>query len=225
VYEGTAKCHVIETDNKCTLDTNGNCIKRDSATLNYERCEFRINNIDSTKYFCKANPLSCDLTTDKAECNARPETENGQCHYFGTICLLIKVDEYCYINSEDKCVERSPGKLKSNEICVYNRNKFTCFKKEKQCSDFTDATCGNFTPDTKLCLNFNENGNGYCKEVQIDNRCSINENNECIGNSCTFDENRDKCYYKENSKGNNKGNEGSFMKLKEFMLLVLFFIF
>jgi hypothetical protein len=49
VYEGTAKCHVIETDNKCTLDTNGNCIKRDSATLNYERCEFRINNIDSTK--------------------------------------------------------------------------------------------------------------------------------------------------------------------------------
>lgn len=80
--------------------------------------------------------------------------------------------------------------LISFTICGLSNDKSYSENREKECYDYNNAICGNYTPEMKLCFNIDNSG---CKEVQIDNRCQINE---CTGNSCTFDENNDRCYYK-----------------------------
>lgn len=67
----------------------------------------------------------------------------------------------------------------------------------------------------KLCFKIGST----CKEVKVDAQCSMNENNECTGNSCQFDEKKDRCYYQNNN------NEGSLLKMSQIILLILFFIF
>ena len=46
----------------------------------------------------------------------------------------------------------------------------------------------------KLCFNLDGNG---CKEVKVDDKCTVDENNECKGDSCKFDENNVKWYYQK----------------------------
>ena len=221
VLSNPDKCYVIEIDNKCILN-DGNCEKKEGATLNsYEKCDFVINSQDRDKYFCKPTTINCGEydSTKQRECNAHPKTDNHQCHYFDS-CIDVTLDDYCHVDSNGECIEKRAGKLKSNEMCEFNSDNTLCSKREKKCEDYDDDTCGNYTPETKLCFNFNSNGGGNCKEVKIDSRCSINENNQCTGNSCTFDEVKDKCYYK----GSSKGNEGPSFKVKQFILLMLFFV-
>lgn len=47
----------------------------------------------------------------------------------------------------------------------------------------------------------------------------MNENNECTGNNCKFDEDKYgyRCYYQEES-------NGSLLRIKQFILLLLFFM-
>jgi len=215
------KCFVIEIDNKCTLNS-GDCQNKESATLNsYEKCDFVRNDQDGDKYFCKPTTKNCGDydNTKQTECNNHPETDNHQCFYFDH-CIEVHLDDYCHVDSNGICVEKSAGKLKSNEICEFSPDKRYCSKREKKCEDYNDANCGNYIPETKLCFNFNSDPAGHCKEVKIDSRCSINENNQCTGNSCSFDDDNDKCYYK----GSSKGNEGPSFKFKQFILLMLFFV-
>ena len=227
------KCYEIENDNNCILDNNKECVIKEDITLsNYEKCSFipKENNDDkdNEKYLCKKITKSCDdhnsdIDNKETNCNTHPRTDNNQCHYFSNSCLNITLDGNCYLDDTGSCVENGSGKLKSNEKCELSDDYLYCGKRELQCSDYDDPTCGDYKPEAeiKLCFNFNQDGSGNCKEVKVDDRCSIDENNECTGNSCIFDENKDRCYYKES----NKGNEGSLLKLKEFIILILFFVF
>ena len=102
-----------------------------------------------------------------------------------------------------------------NEICAFNADKSTCKKREKQCSDITDNTCGTYTPLSKLCFKFEEFDT--CKEVKVDSGCEINDKNECTGKNCSFDKDKNKCAKKDGS--------SSLLKFNSFMILILFFIF
>lgn len=87
------------------------------------------------------------------------------------------------MNSEGKCVENGSGKLSSNEICAFTgKSKSYCGKREKLCEDYNDSSYGNYSPEMKLCYLIKSS----CRKVKVDSQCSMNENNECTGNSCHF---------------------------------------
>ena len=87
------------------------------------------------------------------------------------------------MNSEGKCVENGSGKLSSNEICAFTgKSKSYCGKREKLCEDYNDSSCGNYSPEMKLCYLISSS----CGKVKVDSQFSMNENNECTGDIYTL---------------------------------------
>ena len=56
-----------------------------------------------------------------------------------------------------------------------------------------------------------------CKDIKVDSQSSINGNNEYTGDNCKFDEKKKRCYYQEES-------NGSLLRIKQFIFLMLFFM-
>ena len=202
--------HCIETDNYCTMNENV-CSKRTDVTEQpTKKCL-----INSDGVCAQTDKLCGEI--DVAQCNNVPRKDNQQCFHFTdeAECKTIIIDEYCYVNSDGECTNSK--KISQYEYCGFNTGKTECTIKEKKCEDYNDELCGKFNPETKLCFNF---GSG-CIEVQVDNRCKINEKNECVAKGsgqCGFDENNEKCYLKK--------SDGRYLtSLKYFLLLSLFLMF
>ena len=202
--------HCIETDNYCTMNENV-CSKRTDVTEQpTKQCLINSDGV------CAQTDKVCG-EIDVAQCNNVPRKDNQQCFHFTdeAECKTIIIDEYCYVNSDGECTNSK--KISQYEYCGFNTGKTECTIKEKKCEDYNDELCGKFNPETKLCFNF---GSG-CIEVQVDNRCKINEKNECVAKGsgqCGFDENNEKCYLKK--------SDGRYLtSLKYFLLLSLFLIF
>ena len=198
--------HCIKTDDYCTI-SEGTCKEKNTPNP-YKKCQLEGNLCAQTEKICN------EIDTDK--CNSAPRKTNSQCFYFGNrICNSIRIDEYCYVDTDGEC-KNLLKQLSQYEECAFNSGKTSCTKRDKECSDFNDDNCGNFTPESKLCFDF---GNG-CAEV--DNNCQINENNECVAKGsgqCTLDNNKQKCSFRNN-------NNGSMLStLKYALLLVCFFMF
>ena len=202
--------HCIKTDNYCTI-IDGTCEKKDGVTEQFNK---KCGIVDDE---CVQIDKTCGEIS-KEKCNTVPRKENQQCFNFDreNTCKTIDIDEYCYVNNEGKCVNSK--QISKYVECAFNSLKTQCKIRNIICDDFNDDNCGNFSPETKLCFNF---GNG-CKEVQIDSNCQINEKNECVaknsGNSCSFDEKKEKCVFKNNN------NESYLIKLNFFIILSLFFL-
>lgn len=206
-----SKCYEFKTDDKCSV-SNGQCGTKTGVTLSdYEKCFWNYNS-DEGKYSCEIGSKSCnEFNSNSNTCNNYPKTEKMQCYYSSSTCKTIYLDGNCYVNSTGYCVEDGTGKLSQYEICAFSDStKTSCGKKEKQCSDYSNDNCGDFTPEMKLCFYINSE----CKQVEVDSQCHIDENNECKGDSCKFDDNSDRCYYQK--------NESNLLKLKQFMLFILF---
>jgi len=221
-YYSGGNCYETEEDNYCVV-TNGGCQKRDNVNLNedYEKCF--IHQISANKYKCEKVQKDCSEITDQTKCNAVPEKDGKKCYYKSLTCKTLYLDEKCTMNQEGKCVENGSGKLTKYEICdiyenIYN-NYIDCLTREKLCSDYNDNECGGFTPQIKLCYKID----GSCEEVKVDEQCSMNEKNECTGDSCHFDdtENNYRCYYQKND----NGSKGSLLNISHIILLILFFVF
>ena len=122
------------------------------------------------------------------------------------------------MNSEGNCVENGSGKLSPNGMCYLedgDGDEIGCYKRVKLCSEIDANNCDSHSPEVKLCFNLYDH---YCQEIKVDSQCSINEKNECTGDKCQFDEDKDKCYYQEES-------NSSILRMKQFILLMLFFMF
>jgi hypothetical protein len=78
------------------------------------------------------------------------------------------------------------------------------------CSDIKDDSCDNYSEQGNKCVYFES----YCQEVEVDSQCSVNEKNECTGNGCSFDSEKEKCSY----------SNGSLLKIKRILSLALFFL-
>ena len=212
-YSYNNKC--IETDDFCIV-SGSNCIEKEgnNPTLTEkEKCAF-VTDEDSKITGCKKRNKLCDEYTKANECGNIPRTSDYQCFKFSSEnnCRNISLVGNCFVDNEGNCV--ASGNLGSNDICAFDDNsKRICRQREKLCSDIKDNSCNNYSPLTKLCFNIDSQG---CKEIKVDGQCKINENNECTGNNCYFDNNKDKCYY--------KNNEGYFLRLRQFLLFALFFI-
>ena len=216
-------CYKSATDNYCKL-TNGNCDKKEENSITqYEKCDKTLNNEKTTVTCHKRDLLCSDISTNECNSFIPKQGSNYECYYNSDFshCMKITSDGKCKVDkTKGDCVEVE-GKLGQDEICDSDEKYdddgkpyLTCFARKNQCSDFKDSNCGNFTPETKLCFNFNENpGSNYCQEVKIDSQCSINEENKCVGNGCSFDEGNKRCYYKNNNAG--------LLKLERFVLLAL----
>ena len=216
-YSGN--CREKEEDNYCSF-TNGECKKRENANINenYEKCDF--SNIGLNKDRCEKVQKHCSEIDDPNICNAAPEREEDhKCFYKSSRCNDYNFDEKCTLNQEGKCVENGSGKLTQYEICkLYEDSTYNyldCHSEEKKCSDYGDNECGGFTPEMKLCFYINNE----CEEVAVDSQCKMNENNECTGNSCHFDEENYRCYYQEEK------NNSSLLKMNQIILLILLFVF
>lgn len=212
-YSNINNC--IETDDFCIV-SGSNCIEKEgnNPTLTEkEKCAF-VTDEDSKITGCKKRNKLCDEYTKADECSNIPRTSDYQCFKFSgeNNCRNIRLVGNCFVDNEGNCV--ASGNLGSNDICAFDDNsKQICQQREKLCSDIKDNSCNNYSPLTKLCFNIDSQG---CKEIKVDGQCKINENNECTGNNCYFDNDKDKCYY--------KNDEGSFLRLRQFLLFALFFI-
>lgn len=211
-HYGYYQCYETDADNNCVVD-KGQCKVKSGVTLNEdEKCDFDFDS-ENDKYICKKLNKGCsDYNNNKAKCNSIPKTDKEQCYFISPFCQSFKLDGNCFVDSSGKCVPS--GELSSNEICEFDAYMTRCSKKEKQCSDYTDSKCGDFTPQMKLCFNLGKLG---CKEVKIDEQCSMNEKSECQGDYCSFDENKERCYYQ-------KDDSGTLLKMKRFILLILLFV-
>ena len=211
-------CYKYEVEtNNCAVKSS-KCETKEGVTLDvHKQCAFDYPlDFDETAKCKTRNKICSDYGNDSANCNKSPKTEYSQCHYFSS-CKTISIDGNCYVDNDGKCVEDGSGKLSSYEECAFtDDSKAICRKREKSCTDYKESTCGNFTPETKLC--FKIGSSSYCKEVKVDSQCNMNEDNECTGNNCQFDDKKDRCYYQEKS-------SGSLLKMKQFILLMIFFMF
>jgi hypothetical protein len=214
----TNKCYKHEASSGCKVE-NKECKLSDQSKADYTKCEYSYNSIDYSAE-CSISYLPCsNFDSDESKCKAAPRYGGRQCIYKSNQCKTIYIDNYCYVDSDLKCVEDGTGKLTQYEKCAFNSetNPTLCGKTTISCSDFTDSNCGNYKPETIQCFDLDKYSS-YCKSVQIDSQCSINENNECVGSGCAFDEDNDKCFY-------TKPNNSELLKLKRFILLALVFMF
>lgn len=172
------------------------------------------NKNDLTKKCMKAEKTCVDY--EIANCADFERTKQKQCFNINhrTYCDTVELDGNCYVNEEGKCAALSSVKLTVNETCAFNNDKSSCKKREKLCSDITDNAWGTYTPLSKLCVKFDEFAT--CKEVKVDSGCEIDDN-ECTGENCSFDKDKNKC-------GKKSGNSSS-VKFNSLMILILFFIF
>ena len=215
-------CYPYKTEGNTCVVNKGECSKIVDINIKLtddEKCGFTFEDENSDSLICRKTNKECEDYLTEQKCNKAPQTDKKQCFYL-SFCKDIKLDGNCFINEDGKCVENGSGKLSPNEICdlVEYTSYADCKKREKLCTDYDDATCGNFTPETKLC--FNIGSDGYCKEVKVDAQCSMNANNECTGDSCYLDEENYRCYYQNNGNGS-----GSLLKVNQIFLLILFFMF
>jgi len=219
-------CYTVENDDYCEKKTNGECTIKEgkaSSFSEYEKCDYVWKNDDYT-YKCQKTYKECSEYTEQTKCNNAPEVDEKKCYYSESKCKTVYLydNDYCTWNSQNgECEEKSSGKLSPYEKCYkyeptgYDYDFISCGLRDKLCSDYSDSNCGNYSPEVKLCFNLEGN---YCKDIKIDSQCSINGNNECTGNNCKFDEYKDRCYYQEES-------NGSLLKMSQFILLMLFFMF
>ena len=217
VYGIYNKCSQTRTDSNCIV-TSGDC-KNKTVIGEYEKCDFNpIPEGDSNSYTfkCEKRNKVCSLyNSDSTKYKAYPRTNNYQCFMFSSTsyCQNITLDGNCYVNATGDCATISSGKLSTNEICDLNTDKSSCQKRNKECYDYEESSCGDYTPEAKLCYNIE----GICQEVKVDSQCSMNANNECTGNSCQLDKENGRCYYKDNN--------SSLLKISQVILLILFFMF
>ena len=224
--ESRGRCITFESnDENCEKKANGECSAKEgkaSSFTEYEKCGYVKKDDDDDIYKCQKTYKECSQYKDQAKCNNAPEVDKEKCYYSESQCktVYLKGYDYCTWNSQNgECEEKSSGKLSPYERCYKHEptgdDYITCRLSDKSCSDYSDSNCGNYSPEVKLCFNLEGH---YCKEIKIDSQCSINGNNECTGNNCKFDEDKDRCYYQEES-------NGSLLKMSQFILLMLFFMF
>jgi len=226
--ESWRQCIPIESnDENCEKKANGECSAKEgkaSSFSEYEKCGY-VEKDDDNIYKCQKTYKKCSEYTDQAKCNNAPEVDEKKCYYSESKCKTVYLNnyDYCTWNSQNgECEEKSSGKLSPYEKCYkyeptgYDYYDYiNCGLRDKSCSDYSESNCGNYSPEVKLCFNLEGH---YCKEIKIDSQCSINGNNECTGNNCKFDEDKDRCYYQEES-------NASLLKMSQFILLMLFFMF
>ena len=149
------------------------------------------------------------------------------CHFSTKDSKCHPIEAPCGINdSNGECVGK--GTLNENEVCDFisdtsvSSNK-VCKKRNKRCNEIigSDANCIKYSPPetSKLCSYF-INGN-TCKEVEVRDGCSINQNGDCEGNSCKKEETATtfKCY-REQSK-----NSQNYLNFSRIIILSLLFMF
>ena len=212
-------CQEISVDETCKIDNN-ECKFREATTQEkVGKCDY-INVFD-----CKLRTRRCDEFSDSSKCNSV-----DYCHFSTKDRKCHPIEAPCGINdSNGECVGK--GTLNENEVCDFisdtsvSSNK-VCKKRNKRCNEIideagSDANCIKYSPPetSKLCSYF-INGN-TCKEVEVRDGCSINQNGDCEGNSCKKEETATtfKCY-REQSK-----NSQNYLNFSRIIILSLLFMF
>ena len=220
-YPNKYKCY--ETDEYCTcnIDNYGNFLKRRDKTLtDTEKCD-RVKIDENGGFICKKVDKECFDYADSTKCSNVARTKEKQCYKFSdwSTCKDIKLDGFCYVDENGKCVKDPSASLSNNEICDFDYDKTECLKREKLCSDISKDECTSYTPVNKKCYKITSDGSTKCQEIKVDSQCSIDENSECKGKGCSFEDNdtKEHCAYKSN---------GSLLTFKRvFTLLTLLILF
>ena len=214
-YHASNICYDADEYCTCEADSDGNLKPKQGKELKAtEKCI--LGQDENYNYICKKVDKSCsdftDGTNDKCETIAK--TSEKQCYKFkgDQNCRTVELDGNCKVireNNEDKCVEDGSGKLADNEKCAFESGKTVCKKREKFCSELSANECNNFALSNKQCYILSDYGK--CKEVKVDSQCKIDEDKNCVNKGCSFNEDEDKCFYK---------NNGDSLKLKRLLLLL-----
>ena len=159
-------CKEVKIEDKCTIDGDGNCKLQNSYTSGY--CDF--NGLKNECYF-----IPCNEIIDLTKCEATPG-----CGYYSQYrqCKEVTVDkDNCQISS-GVCSDKVAT---DNKECLFNYEITDCRKRDKTCSNYFENTCGNIQITLeKQCYKFS--GSHYCKEIQVDEKCNVN-NDECVERS------------------------------------------
>lgn len=169
IVNGASTCKEVQIEDKCTIDEEGNC-KLDSSSYTSGSCAFNEPDKD------ECNFKRCN-ETNIADC----ESTTG-CGYYlsdGKGCREVTVGDNCKILN-GACLDN--GGNTDTTTCLFNYEITQCIKRDKICRNYFESNCGNIgITSTTQCYKFSDSN--YCKEIQVDDKCNVDNNEECVKRS------------------------------------------
>ena len=166
----------MEINEKCKIDTDGNCIAGTAPApvpATTEKCFFTDKNT-------KCKPLTCQdiLATDESTCKSVEASTAGKtCSKVKdeTNCKEVTIDSKCKIDSDGDCIDDA-SQTDNTKICDFKSGKTICEPRDKTCSDYS-TNCGSITVTGKICSKVY--GVSNCQEMTIDKKCEIDTDGNC----------------------------------------------
>lgn len=176
---GVNDCEGIEVDDGCTIDSSNTCVAESDETLREnERC---FNYGSQNK--CRRIKHQCTSYKDST-CGGLVGIEgHTQCIQLSAneFCSQIEIDDYCEV-SRGACSKKAGLSAETDfednkHFCTFNQDNTSCKKQNRVCSEQTN--CGDYVPSNgKICSKVE--GESTCKEIQIDESCTVNELGKCV---------------------------------------------
>ena len=183
-------CKIIDIDTDCEITSPGNSrnCKGKSSIASSKKCIFDKQSDPSS---CKVTDKTCQDYDQKSDCNS---VQN---------CAFYDDDNTCYPYTKDNdCIVQN-GECKDgenigqNHKCVFeykddNKNSIICKKINKDCDEYTDSKICNNAPkiDDEKCYYISSK----CKELYLDDKCTLNSENKCIDNGAGKLSSNEVCY-------------------------------
>ena len=208
-------CEEYKTDcnGKTTLSADKTTCYKFTGETNCKEVKIEAQcRIDDDDQKCKLQSSvtsgSCDFNANKDECNFKRCNEISQancekaqgCGYYSKDvkgCREVKVGENCKI-SNGACLDDG-GNTDTME-CLFDYEITECKKRNKKCSSYFENNCGDIQiNEATQCYKFSNSN--YCREIQVDEKCNVNNNEECVERSGATGIPEDKiCHFTDDTK-------------------------
>ena len=186
-------CRKIIPDNDCQVNSNEECVHKDTTNFDQKRGICAYDNENDKKY-CKLRTRKCTEYTVESCGNLQ------NCVYYPDNQHCIETDDYCTISSGSCTKKDDKPEIPYKKCLIFNN---ICAQIDKPCSEISPAQC-NSTPkrENSQCFHFNDESN--CKSIQIDEFCYVDSNGRCTNSkpisqyeTCAFNNDKTECKIKQ----------------------------
>ena len=173
-------CVEIDIDDSCQIKKVGDSyICTANGDVENDFNENYVCELDKENKSCKKQKKVCSKYT--SNCNSIAASTGKTCSKVKdeTNCKEVTIDPTCQIDSDGDCIDGT-GQTDNNKICDFNSGKTTCAPRAKTtCEEYSSSStdCSTITVNGKKC--YKVYGVANCKEMTIDNQCTIDEEGNC----------------------------------------------
>lgn len=195
---GASTCKEYQIIGRCNIDGSGACIKN-PADATTHACAFNTGNTICKEISICENTVATNLaacTTIGATCKKVKDEDN---------CKEVTIVNQCKIDEEGEeptfdCIDNELTDP-DNTKCGFDDEKTTCGPIQKTCEEYNSENCSGkpVKSDGKTCYKISLGGIFSCKEVKVEDKCTIDEDGNCelsyTSGSCAFNADNDECNF------------------------------